>query len=66
VLLAHALDVAAADAEHAVEVEADLAAARQIRLEELVGIIFVLVPDRLLGADARIEDGVGDFAPGLA
>ena len=44
--------LAPADAEHAIKTETVRAPARQIGLEELVGIILVLVPFRLLGTDA--------------
>ncbi len=61
VLGAHLVGVAAADAEQAVEREAHGATARQIRLEELVGIIAVFVPRGLFGPHARIEDRVAHF-----
>jgi hypothetical protein len=42
VLRLHPRRLAARDAEEAVEIPADLAAPRQIRLEELVGVVLVL------------------------
>lgn len=65
-LRTHPLHLAPSDPKKTVERKADSATTRQIGLEELVGIVAVLVPLDLFRPDSGGENGIGNILLHLA
>jgi hypothetical protein len=59
-LRAHPVDLARTDAERAVVPVSVGASPRLVGIEEMVGIIFILVPFGFFGANARVQNSIGD------